>query len=339
MCGGRAAGRRCRAAWRSPALTSPISRRPPGAMRASPVCSHRGDRSRRPIGQAGALGRSVSKPLLVVDTPSMLFRAFYALPKTIVGPGRQAGQRAARRRQPDPARGRGAPAARGRPLLRARRRLLPDRALPRLPRRPPRGARRALAAVGRLPRLLRGLRLDGRRPASRSRPTTCSAPTPAEAEAGGRALLLTGDRDMYQCATEAVTRPLRPHRRQRRRGGRPRRGARALRDRPRRRCPTSSPCAATPPTGCRAPRASARRPPPSCCAARRPRGAARQRDPRAAPEAARRPARAARRAARLQGHRHPPRRRRQPPPDRADRLAGGAEAAAANGGCANSPSG
>src|SRR6201994_4003896 len=26
-------------------------------------------------------------PLLVVDTPSMLFRAFYALPKTIVGPG------------------------------------------------------------------------------------------------------------------------------------------------------------------------------------------------------------------------------------------------------------
>ena len=26
------------------------------------------------------------KPLLVVDTPSMLFRAFYALPKSIVGP-------------------------------------------------------------------------------------------------------------------------------------------------------------------------------------------------------------------------------------------------------------
>src|SRR5690348_17276222 len=28
----------------------------------------------------------MSQPLLVVDTPSLLFRAFHALPKTIVGP-------------------------------------------------------------------------------------------------------------------------------------------------------------------------------------------------------------------------------------------------------------
>ena len=28
----------------------------------------------------------MAAPLLVVDTPSMLFRAFYALPKTIIGP-------------------------------------------------------------------------------------------------------------------------------------------------------------------------------------------------------------------------------------------------------------
>ncbi len=28
----------------------------------------------------------MSRPLLAVDTPSMLFRAFYALPKSIVGP-------------------------------------------------------------------------------------------------------------------------------------------------------------------------------------------------------------------------------------------------------------
>ena len=62
-------------------------------------------------------------------------------------------------------------------------------------------------------------------------------------------------------------RPLCPHRRQGRRRGRPGGGARALRGRPRRRFPTSSPCAATPPTACPAPRASARRPPPSCCAA------------------------------------------------------------------------
>ena len=44
------------------------------------------------------------------------------------------------------------------------------------------------------------------RPATISRPTTCSAPTrSAEAEAGGHALLMTGDRDMYQCAGKGVT--------------------------------------------------------------------------------------------------------------------------------------
>src|SRR6188472_4729092 len=31
-------------------------------------------------------GSGKTQPLLAVDTPSMLFRAFYALPKTIVGP-------------------------------------------------------------------------------------------------------------------------------------------------------------------------------------------------------------------------------------------------------------
>ena len=78
-----------------------------------------------------------------------------------------------------------------------------------------------------------------------------------EAEAGGQALLLTGDRDMYQCAGNGVTRPLRPHRRQRRRRGRPRtRCASATGSAPSW-SPTSSPCAATPPTACPAPRASA----------------------------------------------------------------------------------
>ena len=80
------------------------------------------------------------------------------------GPGRQAGQRPAGHRQPDPARGREARPSRRGPLLRARRRRLPGRALPRLSRRPRGGLpRRARAAVGGLRRLLRRLRLDDRR--------------------------------------------------------------------------------------------------------------------------------------------------------------------------------
>ena len=98
-------------------------------------------------------------------------------------------------------------AARRRPLLRARRRHLPDRALPRLPRRARGGdARRAGAAVRRRRATSSRPSAGPSRPATTSRPTTCSAPTPRrEAEAGGHALLLTGDRDMYQCAGEGVT--------------------------------------------------------------------------------------------------------------------------------------
>ena len=44
------------------------------------------------------------------------------------------------------------------------------------------------------------------RPATTSRPTTCSAPTPsARPRPAASALLLTGDRDMYQCAGDGVT--------------------------------------------------------------------------------------------------------------------------------------
>ena len=88
-----------------------------------------------------------------------------------------------------------------------------------------------------------------------------------EAEAGGRALLLTGDRDMFQCANER-TQVLYV-----RTGGKqgaeevgPGRGRASATGSRRSSCPTSSPCAATPPTGSRARRASARRPRPSCCA-------------------------------------------------------------------------
>ena len=71
----------------------------------------------------------------------------------------------------------------------------------------------------------------------------------AEEERGGRALLLTGDRDLFGAVSERVAVL------ELRKGGahardRARRGARALRRRAPSRCPTSSPCAATPPTGC-----------------------------------------------------------------------------------------
>ena len=87
-----------------------------------------------------------------------------------------------------------------------------------------------------------------------------------EAEAGGRALILTGDRDMYQCASELGDGPLRPHRRQRRRRGDARRGARALRDRPRAGARLHRPARRPLRRPARAPRASARRPRRSCCA-------------------------------------------------------------------------
>ena len=209
----------------------------------------------------------MSAPLLAVDAPSMLYRAFYALPDSIKGAdGKPVNAllgaanlilREVETHEP----------ARGGPLLRPRRRRLPGRALPRLPRRRGRRCPTSWRRSGPTRRaFFERLRLDRRRPrlARGRRPARLLAEL--EAEAGGEALLLTGDRDMFQCATEAVTVLYVRTGRQGRRGGRPRRGrARATGSAPSW-CPTSSPCAATPPTASRAPRASARRPPPSCCA-------------------------------------------------------------------------
>ena len=56
------------------------------------------------------------------------------------------------------------------------------------------------------PGVLRGLRLDAAARGRRSRPTTCSARSRGcEAEAGGDALIFTGDRDMFQCVDDRVT--------------------------------------------------------------------------------------------------------------------------------------
>ena len=60
------------------------------------------------------------------------------------------------------------------------------------------------------------------------RRTICSAPTQAARRtAGGNVLVMTGDRDMFQCASDRID-PLRADRRPRRRGDR-RRGQAALR--------------------------------------------------------------------------------------------------------------
>jgi 5'-3' exonuclease len=147
-----------------------------------------------------------SAPLLAVDAPSMLFRAFYALPKTIVGPD-------------------------GRPvnaLLGAANLILkevelywpravvlcfgPDAAAYRTELYPAYHAEREEAMPEDLPH-----QLADSRPFFEAFGWTVAVAgdleaddllgtyARLEAEAGGRALLLTGDRDMYQCAGEKVT--------------------------------------------------------------------------------------------------------------------------------------
>ena len=209
----------------------------------------------------------MAAPLLAVDAPSLLYRAFFALPKSITDADgrpvnallgtanlRAAGRRAAR------------PARRG-PVLRRRGGGLPHRGLPALPRRPPADARRARRTSGPTrPAFFGAFGWPSLRRAATSRPTTCSARSPpAERAAGGRALLFTGDRDMFQCVDDAVA-VLFPGGKDRPGARRSRRGAtRATASSPRR-SRTSSRCAATRPTACPAPAASARRAPPSCCA-------------------------------------------------------------------------
>jgi 5'-3' exonuclease len=148
----------------------------------------------------------VPAPLLAVDAPSMLFRAFYALPSKIVGPD-------------------------GRPvnaLLGAANLILrevevhepravvlcfgPDAAAYRTELYPAYHAEREEAMPDELPHQFADSR-DFFEAFGWSVVTAedleaddlLGTYARLEAEAGGRALLLTGDRDMYQCATEDVT--------------------------------------------------------------------------------------------------------------------------------------
>jgi DNA polymerase-1 len=144
-------------------------------------------------------------PLLVVDTPSMLFRAFYALPKTIVGPDGNPvnallGAANLILREVEAHRPRavvlcfGPDAASYRtelyPAYHADRPEIPDELAPQWA-----DCRAFFEAFGWTVVASGDLEADD----------LLGTYARREEEAGGRALILTGDRDMYQCATGSVT--------------------------------------------------------------------------------------------------------------------------------------
>ena len=144
-------------------------------------------------------------PLLVVDTPSMLFRAFYALPDSIVGPdGTPVNAllgaanlilREVELREPRAVAlcfGPDAAAYRTElyPAYHAERPEIPEGLAPQFA-----DSRAFFEAFGWTVASHDSLEADD----------LLGSYAGGEVEAGGRALLLTGDRDMYQCAGERVT--------------------------------------------------------------------------------------------------------------------------------------
>ncbi len=148
----------------------------------------------------------MAKPLLAVDTPSMLFRAFYALPDSIKGPdGRPVnallGTANLILKEVELHEPRavvlcfGPDAASYRTELypsyhEEREAAMPDDLSPQFA-----AAHDFFAAFGWTVATSEDLEADDLLGTFAKR----------EAEAGGRALLLTGDRDMYQCAAERVS--------------------------------------------------------------------------------------------------------------------------------------
>jgi DNA polymerase-1 len=143
--------------------------------------------------------------VLVVDTPSMLFRAFYALPKTIVGPDGSpvnallgAANLIVREVEEHDPRAVvlcfGPDAASYRtelyPAYHAERPEVPDLLAPQWA-----DCRSFFEAFGWAVEASEDLEADD----------LLGTYSRLEEEAGGSALILTGDRDMYQCATDAVT--------------------------------------------------------------------------------------------------------------------------------------
>jgi DNA polymerase-1 len=150
--------------------------------------------------------RDTPAPLLAVDAPSMLFRAFYALPSKIVGPDGKPvnallGTANLVLREVEKHRPRavvlcfGPDAAAYRtelyPAYHAKREEeMPDELEPQFA-----AAKEFFAEFGWTIANASDLEADD----------VLGTLARREAEAGGRALLMTGDRDMYQCAAERVT--------------------------------------------------------------------------------------------------------------------------------------
>ena len=149
---------------------------------------------------------TVPAPLLAVDAPSMLFRAFYALPSKIVGPDG---------RPVNALLGTANMILREVELHRPRAVVLcfgPDAAAYRTELYPAYHAEREEAMPEELPHQFAAshefFEAFGWAVATGSdleADDLLGSYAKLEAEAGGRALLLTGDRDMYQCADENVT--------------------------------------------------------------------------------------------------------------------------------------
>jgi 5'-3' exonuclease len=148
----------------------------------------------------------VAPPLLAVDAPSMLFRAFYALPDKIVGPDGKPvnallGTANLILREVEVHEPRAVVLCFGPDAASYRTELYPsyhaerEAAMPEALAPQFAACREFFAAFGWTVATSDDLEADDLLGTYASR----------EAEAGGRALLLTGDRDMYQCAGERVT--------------------------------------------------------------------------------------------------------------------------------------
>src|SRR3954447_18090604 len=159
----------------------------------------------RPAGGA-VISCGVPAPLLAVDAPSMLFRAFYALPKTITGPDEKPvnallGAANLILREVEAHEPRAVVLCFGPDAAAYRTRLYPAYHAEReeamrdeLPHQFA-GSRAFFEAFGWIVATSKDLEADD----------LLGTYARLEAEAGGYALLLTGDRDMYQCAGPNVT--------------------------------------------------------------------------------------------------------------------------------------
>lgn len=168
--------------------------------------SHRPSAARRGRLPIAGISSLVAAPLLAVDAPSMLFRAFYALPKTILGSDGE---------PVNALLGAANLILREVELHRPRAVVLcfgPDAAAYRVELYPSYHEKREEEMPAELPHQFAACRdffeafgwtvaTSGDLEADDLLGTYARR----EAEAGGQALLLTGDRDMYQCAGEGVT--------------------------------------------------------------------------------------------------------------------------------------